>query len=502
MKFSFSSKKRKSAKALKKLASMGVLINPPVKPGTYLWQNGKGDIFNDIPRLREEIRKFARANDTLAAVLRLTSMFASKGPEIKCEDPQNEEILQQIFKPSDMEAFFTDFFKEFLISGAAASVAKWDAETRSFTEEQIIEGSDFRVREGDDYGDVSVELFRPSRQGSDFNYSNVDIQGAPNGLNQSHGEAVPEDEVVWCIHKDRPSDTEGYPFFAPALSALYQKESLDGALNQELNQLAKPLIIATVAGIGDDVASPETLDYIKELLTQVQMADLRELVLPSQVDVHNAFSGVQVQDLSKYYEWATQAILRVPGMSRTLLDGSQSGPYASASINRDVYSSFIGSLRNVIVKAYQKRIDTAVKALDLRMMRTNEEGERHIMFVDEFGNLTFDPTDAPAYEEASLSFENDILKDPNQELNTLNTLMRMDVPISKQTIVSASGLNIDLASQMRQIAEEDKLKEQLNISDEQLPMDNNPAQTKDIDEARDDYTDKKPIGDGASKQDF
>lgn len=493
MKFSFSSKKRKEAK-LKKLASMGVLINPPVKPGTYLWQNGKGDIFNDIPRLREEIRKFARANDTLSAVIRLTSMFASKGPEVKCEDPQNQEILQQIFKPSDMEAFFTEFFKEFLISGAVASVAKWDKDTRSFTEEQIIEGSDFRVRQGEDFGDVTVELFRPSKGSADFNYSNVDVQGAPNGLNQSHGEAVPEDEVVWCIHKDRPSDEDGYPFFAPALSALYQKESLDGALNEELNQLAKPLIIYTVSGIGDDVASPETLSHIQELATQAHMADLRELILPAQVDVKNAFAGVQVQDLSKYYEWATQAILRVPGMSRTLLDGSQSGPYASASINRDVYSSFIGSLRNVIIKAYQKRIDTAVKELDLRMMRTNDEGERRVMFVDEFGNLTFDPTDTPAYEEASLSFDNDILKDPNQELNTLNTLIHMDVPVSKQTIVTSSGLNIDLASQMRQIAEEDKLKDQLEISDEQLPMSNNPSQTKDIDETRDDYTSKKPIG--------
>lgn len=493
MKFSFSSKKRKEAK-LKKLASMGVLINPPVKPGTYLWQNGKGDIFNDIPRLREELRKFARANDTLSAVIRLTSMFASKGPEVKCEDPQNQEILQQIFKPSDMEAFFAAFFKEFLISGAAASVAKWDRDTRSFTEEQIIEGSDFKVRQGDDFGDVTVELFRPSRQGADFNYSNVDVQGAPNTLNQLHGEAVPEDEVVWCIHKDRPSDTDGYPFFAPALSALYQKESLDGALNEELNQLAKPLIIYSVSGIGDDVASPETLSHIQELATQAHMADLRELILPAQVDVKNAFAGIQVQDLSKYYEWATQAILRVPGMSRTLLDGSQSGPYASASINRDVYSSFIGSLRNVIVKAYQKRIDTAVKALDLRMMRTNEEGERRVMFVDEFGNLTFDPTDTPAYEEATLSFDNDILKDPNQELNTLNTLIHMDVPVSKQTIVTSSGLNIDLPSQMRQIAEEDKLKAQLDISDEQLPMTNNPSQTKDIDEAKDDYTSKKPIG--------
>ena len=494
MKFYFSGKKRKAAKALKKLASMGVLINPPVKPGTYLWQNGKGDIFNDIPRLREEIRKFARANDTLSAVIRLTSMFASKGPEVKCEDPQNQEILQQIFKPSDMEAFFADFFKEYLISGSVASVAEWDASTRSFTEEQIIEGSDFKVRQGENYGETTVEIWRSGSQSEAF--KNTDVQGSPNALN-SHGQIVPDGDVVFCIHKDRPSDDEGYPFFAPALAALYQKESLDGALNEELNQLAKPLIIATVAGIGDDVASPETLAHIQELLTQVQMADLRELVLPSQVDVKNAFSGVQVQDLSRYYEWATQAILRVTGMSRTLLDGSQSGPYASASINRDVYSSFIGSLRNAIVKAYQKRIDTAVKKMDLRMLRTDDEGERRVMFVDEFGNLTFDPTDTPAYEEASLSFDNDILKDPNQELNTLNTLIHMDVPVSKQTIITASGLDLDLAAQMRQIAEEDKLKDKLSISDEQLPMTNNPSQTKDIDETKDDYTSKKPIGGGS-----
>ena len=497
MKFSFSSKKRREAK-LKKLAELGVLINPPVKPGTYLWQNGKGDIYNDIPRLREELRKFARANDTLSAVIRLTSMFAAKGPEVKCEDPQNQEILQQVFKPSDMESFFTAFFKEFLISGAAASVASWDKETRGFSEEQIIEGGNFKVTEGSNFGDVAVELFRPSSSNADFDYPNVDVQGAPNTLNKGRGETVPDEEVVWCINKDRPSDVDGYPFFAPALAALYQKESLDGALNTELNQLAKPLILATVAGIGDDVASPETIAHIQELLVQVQMADLRELVLPAQVDVKNAFAGIQVQDLGQYYEWAAQAILRVTGMSRTLLDGSQSGPYASASINRDVYSSFISSLRNAIVKSYQKRIDQAVKELDLRMMRTDDEGERKVMFVDEYGNLTFDPSGVPAYEEATLTFDNDILKDPNQELNTLTALIHMDVPVSKQTLITASGLNIDLASQMKQIGEEDKLKEKLSLSDQQLPMTNNPSQTKDVDvdETRDDYTAKKPIGDG------
>ena len=171
-------------------------------------------------------------------------------------------------------------------------------------------------------------------------------------------------------------------------------------------------------------------------------------------------------------------------MGKSLLDGSSGGPYASGAINRDVYTSYIETMRKAVIKAYQKRIDKAIQELDLKCYRIDEEGERRVMYIDEYGNYTFDETDKVAPEEASISFDPGMIKDTNAQLNTISTLQKMDVPISKEYIIKASGLDINLGEQLKKLEEERELRDELGQTAEDTPMNTNPYSEKEINETK------------------
>lgn len=454
---------------LKRASQTSIIPEPPAEPNSYLQQSGKGNILDDVPKLREELRKFANSNSTFSAVLRLTSMFASKEPHILCEDEENREILDRIFPTNELEPFFADFFREYLLIGECTSVAKWDDENKCFSSEQIVNPSVVQTKEGEFYEDdeISIDV-----------YASRDI-----------GVEIDKEDIVRVVHKKEPWSTGGYPYFATALTSLYQIESLDSALVQQLNELAIPLLITTVGNMSDgtnipNIVTPEQLESVADSVRTALMMKLRNIVFPAGVEIKNAFSGAQIADLNKYYETAKEGILQTVSMGKSLLDGSSGGPYASGAINRDVYTSYIETMRKAVIKAYQKRIDKAIQELDLKCYRIDEEGERRVMYIDEYGNYTFDETDKVAPEEASISFDPGMIKDTNAQLNTISTLQKMDVPISKEYIIKASGLDINLGEQLKKLEEERELRDELGQTAEDTPMNTNPYSEKEINETK------------------
>lgn len=472
-KYKANKNRRKLNKLLLKIADTQLIPEPPAEPNSYLQQSGKGNILDDVPKLREELRKFANSNSTFSAVLRLTSMFASKEPHIMCEDEENREVLDRIFPTNELEPFFADFFREYLLVGECTSVAQWDGDNKCFSHEQIVNPEQVNVTQGEFYEDdeVSIDVYGDDRIGVE----------------------IDKEDIVRVVHKKEPWSVGGYPYFATALTSLYQIESLDSALVQQLNELAIPLLVTTVGNMSDgtnipNIVTPEQMKAVGDTVRTALMMKLRNIVFPAGVDIKNAFSGAQIADLNKYYENAREGILQTVSMGKSLLDGSSGGPYASGAINRDVYTSYIETMRKAVIKAYQKRIDKAIKELDLKCYRIDEEGERRVMYIDEYGNYTFDETDQVAPEEASIAFDPGMIKDTNATLNTISSLQKMDVPISKEYIIKASGLDINLGEQLKKLEEERELRDELGQTAEDTPMNTNPYNSKEVNETKTEVT--------------
>ena len=167
-----------------------------------------------------------------------------------------------------------------------------------------------------------------------------------------------------------------------------------------------------------------------------------------------------------------------------MIDGSAGGPYASDAVNRDVYSAFVESLRGEIIRAFQKRVNEAIIKLGLKAFRVDADGNRRLTYPTRDGGLTFDPemgiSPIPADEIAVLSFDQEVMKDTNAELNVLQTLLHNDVPISKQTLANATNLGINIRSELRQIHKEQQMIEETD-TENNVQLLNNPGKVKNID---------------------
>lgn len=456
-------------------ASTDIVLRPNEEDNYYLKTTGNYfDINNDeeLSKLREKIRGYSVYNDTLSIAANLTAMFAAKDPVIQCEDQQNQEILQNFFEDQQFDVFLQDFTKEYIISGEATSIADWSDEYECFTREQVLNPDGVTIEPSlyEDEDRVVIDVpeamiavieDEDNPEHDEFIKNHKDIYDAYEG---GLGLNVDSDKVIRVVNKAHPWDYRGYPFFTPALSALAQEESLDAALYEQLSTLITPTIIGTVGlkagelGPGSQPVIPTEaeLDQVKESYRTMMMARFRLGVFSMAVHFENAFGNINVPDLSKDYDRCEKKILRCVSAGQGLLDGSSSGPFASNAINRDVYSSFLMSIRKTIINAFQKRIDTAIRKLDIQMYRTDIDGKRKPVVTDD---------GKPVRERASLAFDNDIMKDSNTLLNTALQLRNANVPMSNQTLADFSGLGVNVVDELRKVRDESDTEGKLKVED-------------------------------------
>ena len=452
--------------------SVDIAIRPKEEEFTYLKESGNFyDIDNpqDLSNLREKIRRYSIYNDTLSTVITLTSMFVSMGPTIVCEDEENQTKLQSLFESMNFETFLQDFVREYLISGEVTSFATWDDDAKRFTEEQILNPDQIEIQpsvfKDDDHIIIGVpEAIQNVFEDEDNpeHAAAVDnLRDVYNGYKSGKGFRVDSDKIIRVVNKARPWDLYGIPIFAPALSALVQEESLDAALFEQLTTLITPTIIGTVGlkagelGQGQPAWIPnqEELDSIKESYRQMMMAKFRLGLFNIGVDFKNAFASAQVPNLDRDYARCEQKILRCVAAGKGLLDGSSGGPFASNAINRDVYGSVIQAIRQKISNQYQKRIDTAIRKMNIFAYRSDKDGKRTKVTVN----------GKPVYETAFLDFDHGIMRNANDALKIALDLASAEVPISKQTLADISKSGLQVAEELRKIKDEKDVADQIGL---------------------------------------
>lgn len=482
----------------KRNADTNLLLTPPTQLGSYLRQTGTfADLAENpnLDKLRGVLRKFATLNPTFSIVLRLTSLLASKNPRIVCQDSINSKKLNACFSRSHYQQFLGEFLSEYLLCGECTSYAYWNNEEKKFEDECILPPSTIKVKT--DGRHIQIIAHEPSARETGA-FSNNIQHFTPNdmGLNNFlerndippfNGPQIEEEAIIRAVNKQQPWDLEGFPFFAPALTALVQKENLDAALFGQLNELATPLILGQIGlkagelGPGQPawVPTQAELNEIVQQIRTLMMGESRIGAFRIGVDFKNAFAGFELADLSKPYQKVKDDIMETVGAGHGLIEGNTGGTYASDAVNRDVYNSFISALRVSVIQAFQKRIDTAIRKLGLKAMRV-QDGERKVTYRAYDGGLTFNRDEAvdpiPADEEAVLAFDEDVLRNANAELNTLETLIHSNVPISKQTLANAADLGIDIREELRQIRKEQEMVESTNTQ-QNVTLENNPGKT-------------------------
>lgn len=456
----------------RKTAGIHMAYTPPVEQQTYLKEAGQEvDLKSDagLAEVRDRIRSYSMHDDTLSIVVNMTAMFTAKNPVVECSNPENQETLQALFEGMGFQEDLQRMAREFLVAGECTMYSTWDDEEQCFTREEFLDPDTLTVSPsltGDGWTiTVPVPDSVQAALGADREDAEEYLKAHPQWDTDASEVELPSDQVVRVVNEETPWTLRGYPFFTPALSALAQKETLDAALFEELNMLATPMLVARLgypAGtMGPNTAGWEPtqaqLDSWMQVLQQLMASKTRVAAFPYGIELKNAFNDARVIELSKYYDRCESSILRVVGAGKGLIDGSSGAPFASSAVNRDVYTSFIESLRVKIIQAYQKRLDTAVEKLGL-VASDIQDGDRLAPLLDENGD--------PIPETAVLTFDNEVMKDSNDKLKTALQLMKEgQVEIAKQKLMDYSGLKLDYAQQLREVAKEEKLESELSAED-------------------------------------
>ena len=454
-------------------ASTNIVVRPRDEEQTFLKESGNWlDVDNaeDRRELRDKIRRYSMYNDAMNVVITLTSMFASSGPKIVCEDAQNEAVLNEYFESHGMAEFLYEFIREYLISGEATSFASWDEDGMCLTDEQILDPDQIEVTPSLWKDDDHIVIAPPDAVAEVFmDESNPDHYEAVSEMPElyeaiSAGKPlrVDDEKIIRIVNRAKPWDRYGTPMFTPALSALVQEEALDAALYEQLYTLITPTIIGTVglkAGELGPNSSPwvptqDQLDQIAETYRNMMMARFRLGLFTIGVDFKNAFANAQIPDLSKDYARCEQKILRCVAAGKGLLDGSSGGPWASGALNRDVYASVIQFIRDKVSHAFQKRIDTVIHRLGIVAYRPNDDGER-VRVLTEDGK--------PVYETAFLDFDHGVMRNANDQMDVLIKLADKGVPISWQTLADSAESGIQVAEEIRSLKDEQDLQKKVGM---------------------------------------
>ncbi|MBQ5557719.1 MAG: hypothetical protein IIT36_03925 [Aeriscardovia sp.] len=456
----------------RKTAGIHMAYTPPVEQQTYLKEAGQEvDLKSDagLAEVRDRIRSYSMHDDTLSIVVNMTAMFTAKNPVVECSNPENQETLQALFEGMGFQEDLQRMAREFLVAGECTTYSTWDEDEQCFTREEFLDPDTLKVDPsltGDGWQiTVPVPDSVQAALGADPDDAQEYLKAHPQWDTDASEVELPSDQVVRVVNEESPWTLRGYPFFTPALSALAQKETLDAALFEELNMLATPMLVARLgypAGtMGPNTAGWEPtqaqLDSWMQVLQQLIASKTRVAAFPYGIELKNAFNDAHVIELSKYYDRCESSILRVVGAGKGLIDGSSGAPFASSAVNRDVYTSFIESLRVKIIRAYQKRLDMAVEKLGL-VASDVQDGDRLAPLLDENGD--------PIPETAVLTFDNEVMKDSNDKLKTALQLMKEgDVEVAKQKLMDYSGLKLDYAQQLREVLKEKKLETELSKED-------------------------------------
>lgn len=454
-------------------ASTNIVVRPRDEEQTFLKESGNWlDVDNaeDRRELRDKIRRYSMYNDAMNVVITLTSMFASSGPKIVCEDAQNEAVLNEYFESHGMAEFLYEFIREYLISGEATSFASWDEDGMCLTDEQILDPDQIEVTpslwKDDDHiviapPDAVAEVFMDENN-PDHYEAVSEMPELYEAISAGKPLRVDDEKIIRIVNRAKPWDRYGTPMFTPALSALVQEEALDAALYEQLYTLITPTIIGTVglkAGELGQNSSPwvptqDQLDQIAETYRNMMMARFRLGLFTIGVDFKNAFANAQIPDLSKDYARCEQKILRCVAAGKGLLDGSSGGPWASGALNRDVYASVIQFIRDKVSHAFQKRIDTVIYRLGIVAYRPNDDGER-VRVLTEDGK--------PVYETAFLDFDHGVMRNANDQMDVLIKLADKGVPISWQTLADSAESGIQVAEEIRSLKDEQDLQKKVGM---------------------------------------
>jgi hypothetical protein len=448
-------------------ADVSFATGRPRDPMFYWRQN---NIPYDVTKDEElkKIRAFCRllylTHPIVAACIDIFSKFPLQGMNFECKDEQLIDFHGSLFFDElKYEDYLLDVGREYWLTGEAWPLGSWNPQLGVWDGDELLQPDDVEVERSPFLKDPRFLIRLPATlrkvlQERSPRWEYDALMKAYPELAAYAGEnaLMPVSNVLLKQLKFK-GDTfhkRGLPILMRGFRAIVQEEMLNAAMDAIADRLYTPLILAKLGASASDLGTEAPwiptkgdLDDFEEALDAALAGDFRILTHHFAIDMAPVFGRENMPDMSNDFERIEDRILQVFGLSRTILQGADSGEtYAADALNRDVVTQLLTHYQRGLKEFQRGRALVVAEAqehfdYDVRNGKRYVQMEEILEVDEETGEERI--VEQPKLLVPDLTFDTMTLQDEQTERQFIEALCEAGVPISYKRRLLGTGIDLD-----------------------------------------------------------
>lgn len=483
-------------------ANVSFATGRPRDPMFYWRQN---NLPYDVTKHDElkKIRAFSRllymTHPIVAACTDIFTKFPLQGMDFECKDDQLKDFYGSLFFDElDYKNYLLDLGREYWLTGEAWPLGSFNETLGVWEDDELLNPDDVEVERSPFLKDPRFLIRLPEslrkvlqERAPRWEYEAL-IKNYPELQAYATEDALMPVSNMLLKQMKFTGDTfnkRGVPILMRGFRAIIQEEMLNAAMDAIADRLYTPLILvklgASATDLGTDVPWIPTGDDLadfEEALDAALAGDFRALVHHFAVDMAPVFGRENMPDMTADFDRIEDRILMVFGLSRTMLQGADSGEtYAADALNRDMVTQLLTNYQRILKDFVRDRALIVAEAqehydYDVRGGQRYVKMEEILEIDEETGEQRI--VEQPALLVPELTFESMSLSDKEQERQFLEALADKGVPVPYKTRIMGTGLDFEEMLEERQseqvtlaVAEQETRRETFKaLRDAKLPI--------------------------------
>lgn len=485
-------------------ANVTMATGRPRDPMFYWRQN---NIPYDVTRDDElkKVRAFCRllylTHPIVAAATDVFSKFPLQGMKLTSKDDQLTDFYTNLFLEKDgldYKNYLMDVGREYWITGEAWPLANWNEALGVWDDEELLDPDDVEIERSPLLKEPRYMIRLPEslrkviqERSPRWEYESL-MASYPELANYSSENSLMPVSNILLNQLRFKGDTfhkRGLPILMRGFRAIVQEEMLNAAMDAIADRLYTPLILAKIGASATDLGTDQPwvptqtdLQDFEQGLDAALAADFRVMVSHFATDMAPVFGRENMPDLTNDFQRIEDRILQVYGLSRTILQGANSGEtYAADALNRDIVTELLTHYQDDLKDFYRARALIVAEAqehfdYDVRNGQRYVKMEEILEIDEESGEQRI--VEQPKLLVPEMEFSTMTLQDENTERQFLEALNMAGVPVPIHQRILGTGLDFDEMIEKRKseqvalaVAEQEARKETYKaLRDANLPI--------------------------------
>jgi hypothetical protein len=436
----------------------------------FYWRNN--NVPYDVTRDDElrKIRAFCRllylTHPVIAGCIDVFSKFPLQGMELSVKDEQLKDFYTNLFFDEDgldYEEYLLDVSREKWLVGEAFPLGSWNENLGVWDDEELLNPDDVEIERSPFLKEPRYLIRLPEtlrkviqERSPRWEYDALMRSYPELQAYSSENALMPVSNILLRQLKFK-GDTfhkRGLPILLRGFRAVVQEEMLNSALDAIADRLYTPLILAKLGASATDlgteqpwVPTPGDLEDFNESLDAALAGDFRVLVHHFATDMAPVFGRENMPDLTGDFDRIEDRLLQVFGLSRTMLNGADSGEtYAADALNRDIVTELLTHHQRQLKNFFRSRALIVAEAqehfdYDVRNGKRYVKMEEILEVDEETGEERI--IEQPKLLVPELAFSTMTLQDEQQERQFLEALNESGVPVPIHKRILGTGVDFD-----------------------------------------------------------